>query len=90
MKPVSPEFLDEMFFDTDVWFIEPRDRFDTAIVGAVGRVNLGPVLCYDVERVIGVLVEDVMGRVEAEEWFSFNIACAWYGDGTPVFLVRGE
>ena len=90
MIPVNPEFLDAYLEEESV-LLEPRDQFDRAIIGIAARPNLGPVACYDVELVLDVLMKTQnFTRGRAIEWFEYNIASAWFGEGTPVFLVRGE
>jgi hypothetical protein len=42
---------------------------------------------YDRERCIAILVErDDMSYDEALEFFDFNVACAYVGPGTPIFM----
>jgi hypothetical protein len=31
---------------------------------------------------------DGMSREEATEFFDFNIACAWVGNGTPIYIYE--
>ena len=44
----------------------------------------------DIEAILDVLMSDGMDRDEAIEWFEYNTESAWFGDGTPVYLVRGS
>ncbi|KVP16952.1 hypothetical protein [Burkholderia ubonensis] len=67
-------------------FLEPS-AMDAAIVGLVSGCGKEPVVCYDREKVIQVLMErDGMDRDEAEEFFSFNIEGAYVGEATPMFI----
>jgi hypothetical protein len=67
------------------------DGFDDAIVGIVARCGFDPVLCYDRQKILEVLVErDGMSYEEAVEYYEFNIAGAYMGNGTPMFLDSGE
>jgi hypothetical protein len=67
------------------------DGFEDAFVGVVTGKGREPVVCYDRERCIGVLIaRDGMSREEAEEFFGFNVEDAWVGERTPVFLERAE
>jgi hypothetical protein len=80
------------------------DGFDEAIIGMAERINLGPVVAYDEEKIIDILsremeVEDTEGMTEDEiesekyimaiEHFEYNIKGAWMGENTPVF-IRGS
>jgi hypothetical protein len=74
----------------DALFIgEPGEtRFDRAIVGIGERCGQPPLLVYDYELVVEVLVEGGMPQDEAEEFADFNIVGAWMGENTPLFLYR--
>jgi hypothetical protein len=79
------------------------DGFDEAIIGMAERINLGPVVAYDVEKIIEILavdmevegvdledgqsIEDVK-IVMAYEYFYYNIQGAWVGDNTPIFISK--
>jgi hypothetical protein len=60
------------------------DGFDEAIIGVVQRIGL-EAICYDLNKVIAILMRD-MTEEEAWEYYQFNIAGAWVGESTPVFL----
>lgn len=61
------------------------DGMDEAIVGIAQRFGLDPVPAYSRNKIIEILAQE-MTVEEAEEYFEFNIADAWVGDGTPVFV----
>ena len=62
------------------------DGFDTALVGFGYQFNY-PVAVYDKEKCLEILTErDGMSWEEAVEYFDFNVAGAWVGESTPVFL----
>ena len=64
------------------------DGFDEAIIGMAERINLGPVVAYDIDKMIDIMVErDGMTYEEAIEYFDFNILGAWMGENTPVFIT---
>jgi hypothetical protein len=64
------------------------DGFEDAIVGICERFGALPVAAYDRVKCIEILVErDGMNYDEALEYFDFNVAGAYVGDGTPVFLT---
>jgi hypothetical protein len=81
------------------------DGFDEAIIGMAERINLGPVIAYDVEKIIEILMKDMEvepddlkdGRTEEEvkremayEHYNFNIIGAWMGKFTPIFITKSE
>jgi len=77
----------------DVADINPEalmcDGFDDAIIGMAERINLGPVVAYDVDMMIKIMVtRDGMTEEEAMEFFDYNIIGAWMGEFTPVFIKK--
>ena len=64
------------------------DGHDDAIVGVANRDGV-TVVVYDARLILDVLqTRDGMERDEAQEFFEFNIAGAWIGEQTPIFLRR--
>ena len=62
------------------------DGFDRAFLG-VGRIFNGPpIAVYDKFSIINILRESGMKTFEAEEYFDYNIAGAFVGEGTPMFV----
>ena len=62
------------------------DGFDAAIMG-ITEVNEGYRVCYDIGRILELLViEHDMGEEEAIEYYDFNIAGAYVGPLTPIFI----
>jgi len=77
LKPSSEQFL-------------VADGFDEAIVG-IGRQFNNTMVVYDEQKCLEILMErDHMSREEAEEFFEFNVAGAWVGESTPVFLRHAD
>lgn len=81
------------------------DGFDEAIIGMAERINLGPVVAYDVEKIIEILMKNMEvepddieeGQTEidvkkemAYDYFYFNIQGAWMGEFTPIFVTKKE
>lgn len=62
------------------------DGFEAALVGIAEGCGRSPAVVYDREKCIAIL----MDRDEANEFFDFNVAGAYVGTGTPVFLVKPE
>lgn len=78
------------------------DGFDEAIIGMAQRINLGPVVAYDVEKILSILALDMevdesdlqegetienLKYSMALEYFEYNILGAWMGEFTPVFIT---
>jgi hypothetical protein len=77
----------------DVGDINPEaiiyDGYNDAIIGMASRINLGPVVAYDVDKILEILVErDGMTYEEAMEYFDFNIMGGWLGEYTPIFITK--
>ena len=63
------------------------DGFDSAIIGVGGRCNTDPMIVYDYDKMVDVLVmRDGMAQEEAEEYLDYNVVCAWIGETTPIIL----
>lgn len=61
-------------------------EFDEAILGVAAQAGRSTyVVIYDVGRVLKVL-EREMSYDEAREYFDFNVACAYVGEQTPIYL----
>lgn len=61
--------------------------FDSAIVGIAQRCAQPPLVVYNLDRMVRVLVErDGMSEEDAREYIEFNIAGAWLGERTPALL----
>ena len=75
------------------------DGFDAAIIGMCERFGNTPVVAYDRDKCIEILVEqfaedhedyedpDMNLREEAEEYFGHNVIGAYVGENTPVYIV---
>ena len=59
------------------------DGFDEAIIG----VTTQGLVTYDYDKCVEVLMEEGMGETEAVEHLQFNVAGAWMGEGTPIFII---
>lgn len=62
------------------------DGFDDAIIGMAERCGQEPVVAYDVDKIIDLLMKDGMDYDEAVEYFEFNIAGAYVGPETPMLI----
>ena len=78
------------------------DGFDDAIIGVSERINLGPLVTYNKEKIIEILsdqMEPDAGDIEmygdeksakhflAIEYFDFNVGGAYMGEGTPLIMT---
>jgi hypothetical protein len=62
------------------------DGLENAFLG-IGRQFTHPVAIYSYKKVIkGLMRDHRMDRESADEYFDYNIAGAFVGDQTPVFL----
>lgn len=60
--------------------------FNKAIIGFGGQYGSCACWVYDIDRCIEILMEDGMTDTEAVEYFDYNIAGAYLGEGTPIFI----
>ena len=65
------------------------DGFDDALVGYIERAGMPSIACYDKDKCIEILAND-MTYEEAVEYFYFNTAGAYVGENTPCFFTRIE
>ena len=73
----------------DLLVLEPN-YFDKAIIGMVQRIGLDAI-CYDRDKVIEILMEEEgMSFEDAIEHFEYNIAGAYVGEYTPIYLETPE
>lgn len=67
------------------------DGHANAIVGMVQQHGSDPIVLYDPVKIIhNLIVDHNMNQEEAEEFYNFNIACAYVGPNTPMMLIRLE
>ena len=63
------------------------DGFDAALLGVVSDFNAEVRLAYSRTKCIKILMErDGMSDEEANEHFDFNVAGAYVGEKTPVWI----
>lgn len=66
------------------------DGFDDCIIGVARRCGQPSLLVYDSDKIIERLIDQGMLEEDAYDYYSFNIAGAWMGEGTPIQLERIE
>lgn len=63
------------------------DGLEDAFIGIGSAFNAAPVAIYNRDKVIEILMaRDGMTLDEAYEFFDFNIAGAYVGESTPIFM----
>ena len=62
------------------------DGFDDCVLGLCERAGCVDVIAYDYNLMINKLRSQGMSWDEALEYFDFNIAGAFMGEGTPCFV----
>ena len=61
------------------------DGYDEAIAGVVWDGERTRVV-YKTEKILAILMEDEMTYDEAAEYFDFNVAGAYMGEYTPLYM----
>jgi len=79
-KMTNREKIEQLFDGDELVF---ADGHDNAIVG----FNDKGVVIYNQLRVIENLAESGMDHDEAIEFFEYNVAGAYVGEKTPIFVV---
>ena len=64
------------------------DGFADAFLG-IGRQFDRPIAVYSRRKCIEILMH-TMDEEQAEEYFEFNLASAWIGETTPIYLEEIE
>ena len=65
------------------------DGFDEAILGMCIQFGSEPIVAYDYEKCIQILMErDDMDKAAALDFMEFNVIGAYVGLNTPVFIMR--
>ena len=65
------------------------DGFDVAILGMCIQFGCEPVVAYDYNKCINILVNrDGMTQPEATDYIQFNVIGAYVGNNTPVFIMK--
>ena len=65
------------------------DGFDKGILGMCVQFGSEPVVAYDFNKCVEIIMErDGMEREEAIDFMNFNVVGAYVGLSTPVFIMR--
>jgi len=64
------------------------DGFDDAIMGMCIQFGAEPIVAYDYEKCLGILMDrDKIGRTDAIDFMDFNVIGSYVGLHTPVFIM---
>ena len=66
------------------------DGFDDAIVGVGSAFGGDLCVIYDADAIVESLMKQGMDYAEALEFYDFNIAGAYVGEQTPIFMHKVE
>lgn len=69
----------------EVAFLEP-EIYDSAIIGVSESCNRQPVIAYDRDVILEILVSDGMSFDEALEFYEYNMLGTYIGVSTPTFI----
>ena len=84
MTPVEIlESLRENYPDEELLL---ADGFEDAVIGLVDGACRSPVVCYDYETCIEILIKRGLSEEDAHEHMSFNVLGAYVGEYTPLFV----
>lgn len=65
------------------------DGFDDALIGIGERCGQPYLAVYDYDKCIDVIMRDEgLSEEDAIEHMSFNVAGAWMGENTPIWMSR--
>ena len=64
------------------------EEHDDALIGYVEQWNAPITAIYSAEKVVESLQTDGLSHEDAWEYFEFNIAGAYIGQSTPLFLRK--
>lgn len=84
VSPVLREFCQECGDDDVVIF----HGYDAAVIGLANQFNSGPILVYDQDKVIEILMEEGLSEEDALDHFYFNVAGSYVGERTPIFVTH--
>ena len=71
----------------DALFME-GEEYDAAVIGVCFQFGRPPVVAYDKEKVLKILMKDDMTREDAVEFWEYNQLGSGMGENTPVFIEK--
>ena len=95
----QPQSLCEYFsqwdeFDGTVWY-DGEGEFDAAFVGFAWQASVGPIVVYDQDKVLEIMVatrkyDRDEPMIDVLDDFECNVQGAYAGERTPIFLTYVE
>ena len=95
----QPRTLCEYFsqfeeFEETVWY-DGDGEFDAAFVGFAWQFNVGPIVVYDQDKVLEIMVatreyDGDEPMIVALDDFGYNVQGTYAGERTPIFLTYVE
>jgi len=91
----TPQKEEKMTFRERISEINPEalllpENYDNALMGYINQWNAPTVAAYSSEKIVRVLQQDGLSYEDAYEYYEFNIAGAYLGENTPLFLHMEE
>jgi hypothetical protein len=78
---ISMEELRERYPDMVLY-----DDFDECIIGITENEFDNTVVCYDIDKMIDVLIADGLSYEDARDHFEYNIAGMHIAEHTPILI----
>ena len=95
----EPRSLCEYFsqfeeYEGTVWY-DGDGEFDAAFVGFAWQFNVGPIVVYDQDKVLDIMVatreyDGDEPMIDALDDFGYNVQGTYAGERTPIFLTYVE
>jgi len=62
------------------------DGLDAAIIGVGNQYTKDPLVIYSASKIIDCYMKQGMTQEGAVEFYEYNCACVWCGEGTPIIM----
>lgn len=84
-KKSRDETEEVLTFNKDALFV---DGYDEAIIGIAYNVENKPIVAYDKNKMLEIMVSEGDEFIDALEHYYYNIHGGWLGVGTPIFIQK--
>jgi len=74
--------------DPELVLLDPAESYDKCVIGIASRIGMEDCVAYDITKVIDELMSQGMDREDAQDFFAFNMAGAYVGTRTPIFIEK--
>jgi len=85
MEHPKRAMIHEMADQTEYNDIILLGGLDDAILGMTDRDDR-PIVAYSIEKILEILMGDSGSRIDAVEYYHFNIEGLYAGEGTPIYI----